>query len=89
MCYIICRGLKDVLIWIYVCVCDFSTINFCKQQNANIQSLFFTYFCNFKKKVLSHKTMLAKYCFVLNGFPFVAPENPSFVEATDKMNDHN
>lgn len=68
MCNIICRGLKDVLIGIYVCVCDFSTINFCKQQNANIQSLFFTCLCNFKNKVLSHRTMLAQSCFFLSFF---------------------
>lgn len=48
-----------------------------------------SYFCNFKNKVLSHRTMLAQYCFFLNCFPFVAPEKPSFVEATDKMNHHN
>lgn len=78
-----------VLIWIYVCICDFSTINFTKQRNANIQSLLFTYFCNFKIKVFSHRTMLAQYCFFLNCFPFVAPVKPSLFEATDKMNDHN
>lgn len=73
-----------------LCMCLwFSTINFSKQRNANIQSIFFTYFYNFKNKVLSHRSMLAQYCFFLNCFPFVAPEKPSLVEATDKMNHRN